>query len=141
VSGYLLDTNVPSEFSRDRPEPRVVQWLKIQPVTTLFLSVITIGEIRKGLVVMPAGRRRSELETWFHTELLIWFRNRILPVTHAIADRWGLLEGQCQLKGTPLNTADGLIAATALEHGLTIVTRNEKDFTGAGGTIFNPWQL
>lgn len=141
MTGYLLDTNVPSEFSRDRPEPSVVQWLKSQPVSTLFISVVTIGEIRKGLVVMPAGRKRTELETWFHTELLAWFHNRILPVTHAIADRWGLLDGQCQLKGTPLNIADGLIAATALEHGLTIVTRNEKDFAGIGGTIFNPWTV
>jgi len=141
VSGYLLDTNVPSEFSRDRPEPRVVQWLKAQPVTTLFLSAFTIGEIRKGLVVLPQSRRRSDLETWFHTDLLVWFRNRILPVTHAVADRWGILDGQCQLKGTPLNTADGMIAATAIEHGLTLVTRNVKDFAGLGVDIFNPWEM
>jgi predicted nucleic acid-binding protein len=139
VKGYLLDTNVPSEFSRDRPEPRVVRWLKSQPMTTLFISVVTIGEIRKGLVVMPQGRRRSDLEIWFHTELLTWFRNRILPVTYDIADRWGIWEAQCQLNGTPLNTADGLIAATALEHDLTIVTRNVKHFAGCGGAIVNPW--
>jgi toxin FitB len=141
VSGYLLDTNVPSEFSRDRPEPRVVQWLKTQPATTLFLSAVTIGEIRKGLTVLPASRRRSELETWFHRDLLVWFRNRILPVTHAVAERWGVLDGQCQLRGTPLNTADGMIAATAIEHGLTVVTRNVKDFAGLGVGIFNPWEI
>ena len=141
MSGYLLDTNVPSEFSRDRPDPRVVQWLKAQPVTMLFLSAVTIGEIRKGLVLLPQGRRRDELETWFHTDLLIWFRNRILPVTPAIADRWGVLDGQCQLKGTPLNTADGMIAATAIEHDLTLVTRNVKDFAGLGVEIFNPWEM
>jgi len=140
VSGYLLDTNVPSEFSRDRPEPRVVQWLKAQPVTTLFLSAVTIGEIRKGLVVLPQSRRRSDLETWFHTDLLVWFRNRILPVTHAVADKWGVLDGQCQLRGTPLNTADGMIAATAIEHGLTLVTRNVKDFAGLSVDLFNPWE-
>jgi len=141
VSGYLLDTNVPSEFSRDRPEPRVVQWLKAQPVTTLFLSAVTIGEIRKGLVVLPQSRRRSDLEMWFQTDLLVWFRNRILPVTHAVADRWGVLDGQCQLGGTPLNTADGMIAATAIEHSLTLVTRNVKDFAGLGVVIFNPWEM
>ncbi len=141
MNGYLLDTNVPSEFSRDRPEPRVVKWLKAQPVTTLFLSAITIGEIRKGLVVTPQGRRRADLETWFHTDLLVWFRNRVLPVTHAIADRWGELDGQCQLKGRPLNTADGLIAATALEHDLTVVTRNVRHFEDLGVAIFNPWEL
>jgi predicted nucleic acid-binding protein len=141
VNGHLLDTNVPSEFSRDRPEPRVVQWLKTQPVTTLFLSAVTIGEIRKGLIVLLPSRRRSDLETWFHTDLLVWFRNRILPVTHAVADRWGVMDGQCQLRGTPLNTADGMIAATAMEHGLTLVTRNLKDFAGLGVDIFNPWEI
>jgi tRNA(fMet)-specific endonuclease VapC len=139
VNGYLLDTNVPSEFSRDRPEPCVVEWLKAQPATMLYLSVVTIGEIRKGLVVLPQGRRRTDLEAWFHTDLLIWFRNRILPVTHSIADRWGVLEGQRQLKGTPLNTADGMIAATALAHDFTLVTRNVKDFAGLDVVIFNPW--
>ena len=132
MNGYLLDTNVPSEFSRDRPEPRVVRWLKAQPVTTLFLSAITIA---------PEGRRRADLETWFHTELLVWFRDRILPVTHAVADRWGALEGECQLKGKPLNTGDGLIAATATEHGLTVVTRNVRDFAGLGVAIFDPWDI
>lgn len=139
MNGYLLDTNVPSEFSRDRPEPRVAQWLRAQPSTILFLSVVTIGEIRKGLTVLPQGRRRAELEAWFHTDLLVWFRNRILPVTHSIAERWGVLEGQCQLKGTPLNTADGMIAATAAEHDFTVVTRNVRDFVGLGVTVFNPW--
>jgi predicted nucleic acid-binding protein len=139
VSGFLLDTNIPSEFSRDRPEPRVVQWLKAQPVTMLFLSAVTIGEIRKGLVILPEGRRRAELEAWFHNDLPSWFRDRVLPVTHAIADRWGVLEGQCQLNGTPLNTADGMIAATALEHEPTVVTRNVKDFAGLGVDVLNPW--
>jgi len=112
----------------------------MQPATALFLSAVTIGEIRKGLIVLPLGRRRSELETWFRTDLLVWFSNRILPVTHAVADRWGVLDGQCQLNGTPLNTADGMIAATAIEHGLTVVTRNVKDFAGLGVAVFNPWE-
>jgi predicted nucleic acid-binding protein len=89
--------------------------------------------------VLPQGRRRTDLETWFHTELLTWFRDRILPVTDSIADWWGVLDGQDQLKGTPLNTADGMIAATALEHGLTVVTRNLRDFAGLGAHLFNPW--
>jgi predicted nucleic acid-binding protein len=105
VNGHLLDSNIPSEFSRDRPELRVIRWLKRQPRTTLFPGVVTIGEIRKGLVVMPAGRRPTELEEWFHTELLIRFRNRILPITQAITDRWGLLEWKCQLRGVTHNTA------------------------------------
>jgi predicted nucleic acid-binding protein len=75
----------------------------------------------------------------FHADLLIWFRNRILPVTPSIADRWGVLEGQCHLRGTPLNTADGMIAGTALEHDLIVVTRNVRDFAGLGVEVFNPW--
>ncbi len=141
MNGYLLDTNVPSEFSRERPDSRVEGWLRAQPASSLFVSVVTIGEIRKGLIVLPPGRRRSELETWFHTDLLIWFGNRILPVTPAVADRWGVLDGQCQLRGTPLNTADGMIAATAIEHDLSVVTRNVRDFAGLGVDIFNPWEI
>jgi predicted nucleic acid-binding protein len=94
----------------------------------------------QGLIVLPRSRRRTDLETWFNTELPIWFSNRVLPVTHSIADRWGVLDGQRQLKGTPLGTADGMIAATALEHDLTRVTRNVKDFAGLGVEIFNPWE-
>ena len=139
MNGYLLDTNVPSEFSRDRPDSRVARWLRAQPVTKLFLSAVTIGEIRKGLVVLPRGRRRTDLETWFDTELLSWFGDRILPVTHSIADRWGELDGHCQLRGAPLNTADGIIAATAIEYDLAVVTRNVKDFAGLGVALFDPW--
>ncbi len=116
-----------------------MQWLTLQAPKTLFLSAITIGEIRKGLIVLPEGRRRAELETWFHTSLQAWFRGRVLPVTQVIADRWGVLDGERQLRGTPLNTADGLIAATAAENNLTVVTRNVKDFRGLGVDILNPW--
>jgi predicted nucleic acid-binding protein len=115
-------------------------WLKAQPATTLFLSAVTIGEIRRGLVVLPPSRRRSDLETWFHNELLAWFQDRILPVTHSVADRWGMLDGQRQMQGVPLNTADGMIAATAAEHSLTLVTRNTKDFSDLGVDVFNPWE-
>jgi predicted nucleic acid-binding protein len=117
----------------------VVLWLKAQPPAKLFLSVVTIGEIRKGLTTFPEGRRRTELETWFRNDLRVWFRGRILPVTDSIADRWGALEGQCQLSGTPLNTADGMIAATGLEHDFTVVRRNVRDFTDLGVELFNPW--
>ena len=141
MTGYLLDTNIPSELTRERPDPRVVMWLKAQPAATLFLSAVTIGEIRRGLVVLPSSRRRADLETWFHNELRSWFQDRILPVTHSVADRWGTLDGQRQMKGSPLNTADGMIAATAAEHSLTLVTRNTKDFSDLGLDVFNPWEM
>ena len=139
MTGFLLDTNIPSEFSRAQPEPRVVQWLEARAAESLFLSAVTIGEIRRGLAMLPDGQRRTRLEAWFHGDLVIWFQDRILPVTRPIAERWGVLDARSQLRGRQLNTADGMIAATALEHGLTLVTRNTKDFQGLNVELFNPW--
>jgi len=89
----------------------------------------------------PSGRQTAELERWFENDLVPRFQGRILPVTQSIADRWGVLDGECRLKGAPLNTADGMIAATAVEHDLTVVTRNVRDFAGLGVQIFNPWEV
>ena len=139
MSGFLLDTNIPSELIRTRPEPRLENWFYAQDEQALYLSVVSIGELRRGFVLVPTAQRRAALEQWFENDLVPRFRERILPVTYAIADRWGRLDGECQLRGAPLNTADGLIAATALEHALTLVTRNVKDFAGLGVTLFNPW--
>jgi predicted nucleic acid-binding protein len=139
VSGFLLDTNVPSELIRARPEPRVGNWVYSQDEQSLYLSAVSIGELRRGFVILPASKRRNDLEHWFEDDLVPRFRERILPVTHSIADRWGILDGECRLRGAPLNTADGMIAATALEHDLTVVTRNVKDFAGLGVTVFCPW--
>ena len=139
MSGFLLDTNIASELIRTRPEPRVANWVYAKDEQSLYLSAVSIGELRRGFVILPASRRRTELEQWFENDLVPRFRGRILPVTHSIADRWGVLDGECQLRGTPLNTAGGMIAATALEHDLTIVTRNVKDFAGLGLIVFNPW--
>ena len=141
MSGFLLDTNIPSELIRTRPDPHVRNWVYAKEERSLYLSVVTIGELRRGFVILPAGRRRTELERWLENDLLPRFHGRILPVTHSIADRWGVLDGQGQLQGTPLNTADGMIAATALEHDLTIVTRNVKDFAGLGVVLLNPWDV
>jgi predicted nucleic acid-binding protein len=102
--------------------------------------VITLGELWKGFTLLPEGKRRSKLQTWFRTTLMPWFDGRILPVTEAISIRWGVLEGERQLQSRPLNTADGLIAATALEHGLTVATRNVKDYSGLGVNLLNPWE-
>ena len=141
MSGFLLDTNIPSELIRTRPDPRVEKWVYAQDEQSLHLSVVSIGELRRGFVILPASKRRTELERWFENDLLPRFQGRILAVTQPIADRWGVMDGQCQLKGTPLNTADGMIAATAMEHGLTIVTRNVRDYAGLGVQVFNPWDV
>jgi len=141
VNSFLLDTNIPSELTRSHPDPQVVQWVRTVSSDHLYLSVLTLGEIRKGIRMLQESTRRAQLEQWFEFELRSWFAGRTLPVTDVIAERWGVLDGERQLQGLPLNTADGLIAATALEHGLTVVTCNVKDFTGLGVSLFNPWEV
>jgi tRNA(fMet)-specific endonuclease VapC len=110
-----------------------------QDNASLYLSAVTVGELRRGFTILPLGKRRTQLELWFEQYLLPLFADRILPVTKSVANRWGVLGGECQLRGTPLNTADGMIAAMALEHDLTVVTRNAKDFAGLGVMLLNPW--
>ena len=139
MSGFLLDTNVPSELTRIKPDRRVAQWLEEADDDELYLSVISIGEFCKGFTVHPEEHRRADLRKWLDNTLRPWFAGRILPVSEEVSERWGILEGQCQLKGLTLNAPDGIIAATALEYDLTIVTRNVKDFAGLGLTVFNPW--
>ncbi len=140
MSVFLLDTNIPSEIIRARPDPRVDAWVRVQDDVALHLSVVTIGELRKGLTILPESKRRSQLQDWLGSELMPLFAGRILQVTQAIAERWGVLSGQRQVVGHPLSMADGLIAATALEHGLTLVTRNIRDYESLAVTIFNPWE-
>jgi toxin FitB len=140
VSGFLLDTNVPSELIRSRPSPDVTAWLSGRQPHFLFVSSVTLGELRKGFVLLPLGNRRSQLERWFESDLVPRFGGRILALTGDVADRWGRLDGERQLRGLPLSTADGMIAATALEYGLTLVTRNVKDFAALGVPLLNPWE-
>jgi len=140
MSGFLLDTNIPSEIIRTRPDPRVTAWVVAQGVTTLYLIVVTIGELRKGITILQESKRRSQLLEWLQNDLMRLFAGRILPVTQAIADRWGVLSGQRQIAGRPLSMADGILAATTLEHGLTLVTRNVKDYENLGLSIHDPWE-
>lgn len=139
MNGFLLDTNVPSETLRPRPNANVSTWIKRQPKDVQFLSVVSVGELRRGFILMPPGKQRTRLEQWLKQYLLPLFAGRILPVTLSIGDRWGFLDAQRQLRGRPLNTADGTIAATTLEHDLTLVTRNVRDFAGLGVRVLNPW--
>jgi toxin FitB len=139
MSGYLLDTNCISELVRIRPQPSVLEWMEAADESLLYLSVLTLGEIRKGLAALPQGRRRTRLETWVETELRIRFAGRILPIDMAVADRWGLLAARAKMEGKALSTIDGLLAATALHHDLTIVSRNLSDFAGTGVQVVDPW--
>jgi len=139
MKGFLLDTNIPSEMTRPRPQPSVIGWLDEADDDQLYFSVVSLGEILKGVTLLSESKRRRLLQKWLDKTLRPWFEDRILPVNQPIAERWGVLAGKCQMKGRPLKVVDGLIAATALEHELTVVTRNVKDFAGLGVTVFNPW--
>ena len=142
MSGFLLDTNVISEFARpdNNPDQRVKQWLEGIDPDSLYASVLTFGEIRRGIEKLPPGRRRTRLESWLMKDLHGWFANRVLIINGSIANRWGLLAAAAQRSGRPLAVIDGLLSATALEHNLTVVTRNTRDFSYAGVPILNPWQ-
>lgn len=106
----------------------------------LHLSVLTLGEIRKGIVSMVEGKRRAELEAWLEIDLRRRFAGRILPVAAAIADRWGLLAGVMKRQGRPIPTIDAILAATAMHHELTLITRNVRDFEDAHVPVVNPWE-
>jgi toxin FitB len=140
MSGFLLDTNVLSEFNRrGEPDPLVKQWLEAADTASLYASVFTFGEIRWGVELLPPSKRRTQLEQWLDRDLPEWFEGRILPVDQAIADKWGLLRAHAQLKGRPLSVVDAVLAATALQHDLTIVSRNVSDFSVVGLAVLNPW--
>ena len=141
MKGYLVDTNCISEAVRLRPDPRVMSWLEAADEDLLYLSVLTLGEIRKGVASLPQGRRRVSLESWLNLELQARFLGRILSIDEAIADRWGLLAATAKNKGRGLSAIDGLLAATAIQHNLTIVSRNDTDFADTQVPVVNPWKL
>jgi toxin FitB len=142
MNGFLLDTNVISEFARadNQPDERVRRWLEQAEPESLYVSVLTFGEIRRGIERLPQGKRRSALEIWLEQELHEWFANRVLSIDDAIANRWGILAAKAQQKGRTLAIIDGLLSATALQHRLTVVTRNSADFLRTGASVLNPWQ-
>ena len=138
MRGFLVDTNCISELVRVQPEPRVVDWIQSIDEELIYLSVLTLGEIRKGLQSLRANKRRSGLETWL-VDLKLRFAGRILPIDEAVAEQWGLLAAQSKREGKPLAIIDGLLIATALSRNLTIATRNTADFAFGQVSVFNPW--
>ena len=140
MNGFLIDTNVLSEYSKPGgPDPGVKHWLETTSRQLQYVSVMTLAEIQKGIELLVASKRRFELEKWLANDLTAWFSGRVLPVDLLVASRWASLVAQGSRTGRPLPTVDSLIAATALVHELTIVTRNTKDFTGSGAITINPW--
>ncbi len=139
MSGFLLDTNVISELVKPNPEPNVTTWIDATDESLLYLSVLTLGEIRRRVVALPHARKRARLEAWLEIDLRSRFDGRILPVDDSVADRWGLLTAQSLKRGVAVPVIDGLLAATALEHNLTFVTRDLRNIAAAGIVVFNPW--
>lgn len=139
MNGFLLDTNVVSELVRPNPDARVVQWVQSTQESLLYLSVLTIGEIRKGISALPAGNKRILLESWLSNDLTLRFTNRILAVDEAVAERWGVIAANAAAIGAPLPVIDGLLAATALQHDLAFVSRNLSTLHVDGLSTLNPW--
>ena len=134
---YLLDTNIISETIRRSPNKALIAWLDNLPAEALHVSVLTMGEIRKGVEAVTEGRRREKLRLWLEHELPEWFEGRVLSVDLAVADRWGRLLVEV---GRPVPTVDSLLAATALHHELRLVTRNARDFDYPGLDVINPFR-
>ena len=140
MSGFLLDTNIISELVKPRPEANVTAWIEDTDESLLYLSVLTLGEIRRRIATLPQSRRRATLETWLNKDLSARFEGRILIIDSEVADRWGLLTAAARNSGTVLPVIDGLLAATALEHNLTLVTRDTGQIPTMGVAVFNPWE-
>lgn len=133
---YLLDTNVLSELRRKVPNAGVVEWFAKRPASTLFLSVLTLGELRKGVEGVSDAARRMALLDWLEADLPAFFTGRVLPVDTAVADRWGRMLAAA---GRPVPAIDSLLAATAAQHGLSLVSRNVRDLANLGLDVINPW--
>lgn len=135
---YLLDTCVLSEYKKPEPAAEVLAWLDAQADESLYISVLTIGELDKGIFKMMPSKRKTNLAVFVET-LISRFDRRILDLDTAVLRTWGAMIGSLESKGRPIPVIDSLMAATALEHDLTIVTRNEADFSATGVTVKNPW--
>jgi toxin FitB len=136
---FLLDTNVLSEVRRPQPDHRVMAWLDTADEDRLFISVLSLAEIQRGVALLAPSRRRDVLAAWLREDIPTRFSGRLLDVTPPIALAWGDLMAQARAVGMALDPMDGFFAATALTHGFTLVTRNLKDFAGLGVTLLNPW--
>lgn len=138
LTGYLLDTNVISETVRATPDAGVMRWLDSLAPEQLYVSVLSLGEIRKGALAVADARRRDKLLAWLHVTLPEWFENRVLPVDAGVCERWADLMVKA---GTPVAAIDSLLAATAAHAGLIVATRNVRDFARLEVVVFNSWEF
>jgi predicted nucleic acid-binding protein len=136
---FLVDTNVVSEWVKIRPDSGVVDWMTEVDEDRVFISVISLAELRRGIERMPDRNRRSRLDEWLREELPQRFERRVLLVDHAVAEAWGRIVARCEMAGRPISTMDGFIAATAEVHDMALVTRNVSDFEFSVREVVNPW--
>jgi predicted nucleic acid-binding protein len=137
---YLLDTCVISELVKPAADEKVTSWMSNGFEETIHLSVITIGEIQKGITKLPASAKKHQLQRWLDNDLIERFENRVVPIDQKVARMWGKILAQAEKKGRQLPAIDGLIAATGLAYDMTVVTRNVSDMQVDGLSVFNPWE-
>ncbi|MBY0265896.1 MAG: type II toxin-antitoxin system VapC family toxin [Burkholderiales bacterium] len=137
---FLLDTCALSELVKPAPNPGVVQWFSQQDELTLYLAAVSVGELNRGITRLDAGKRKSFLQKWLNENVIKRFADRILPLDTEVFVRWGELQARLDAQGAPMPAFDSLIAALALQHRLTIVTRDTKGMQGSGVDVVNPWR-
>ncbi len=137
---YLLDTCIISELVKKNPSPKVMDWTSKSDESTLFISVLTFGEIHKGIEKIPQSKKKHKLHNWVNHDLLERFKNRIISFDLQIATVWGKIQAHSETIGKAMPTIDGQIAATGICYGLTVVTRNTSDMEISGVTLLNPWE-
>ena len=137
---FLLDTNVVSDLKARRPDAHVTRWIEGQDPESVFLSVITIGELNRGIQRLPDSGRKKVLSNWLTGDLLVLYGDRVLPLDLPVMMTWGALVARMEANGQLIPVIDSLLAATATHHGLTMATRNVRDFKPTGITIVNPWE-
>jgi len=140
VTGWLLDTNVLSELRRPKPERKVVIFIKAQPLDALYVSVVTLAEIRFGIELVWEASRRAELNDWLTHRVRPMFDQRILPVTEDVLVKWRLLVEAGKKMGHTFSQPDLIIGATALDHGLTVVSRDTREYEKARVPVISPWK-
>ena len=136
---YLLDTCAISELARPRPNQGVVMWAQGTSEHLMAMSVLTIGELAKGIAKLPSSPRRVQLQQWVTNDLVVRFEGRLLPISLEVSTKWGDLLGEAAMRGVTLPVIDGLIAATASVYDLTVVTRNIRDMERCGARVLDPW--
>lgn len=139
MTGWLLDTNILSELRRTKPDAKVVAFIEAQLLEQLYISTVTLAEIRCGIERLPDLRRRSELNDWLGHQVRPMFDQRVLPITEDVMLKWRLMVEEGRKTGHTFSQPDLIIAATAQHHGLTVVSRDTSDYETAGVTVFNPW--